>query len=68
MICYGRLSKKNLTDIIVPELLFKNKKIEGFWVSNYLKELNNENINKVFEEIKNNFEDLKSPIRKTFEM
>jgi len=36
MINYGRLSKENLGAIDLGELYYRNKKIRGFWLNNYL--------------------------------
>ncbi len=49
MVSYGRLSKQPLGNIDLGELYFKNKKIEGFWMSNFLKEIDQE----TFEHVKN---------------
>lgn len=42
MINYGRLSKQRLGNIDIGEIYYKNKKIEGFWLVNFMKTLTKE--------------------------
>lgn len=39
MINYGRLSKENLGSIDLGELYYRDKRIRGFWLNNYLNEI-----------------------------
>lgn len=39
MVNYGRLSKENLGSIDLGELYYREKKIEGFWLNNYLRDI-----------------------------
>lgn len=51
MISYGRLSKEPLNNIDLGELYFGNKRIEGFWMNTFLKQITNNQLIEIKNEI-----------------
>lgn len=47
MVNYGRLSQENLGDIDLGGLYYRDKRIRGFWLNNYLKEIDYASLGKL---------------------
>ena len=43
---YGNLSLTPISNVFTKDMLFKNKTMKGFWLTNYLKSLNEEELEK----------------------
>lgn len=56
MVSYGRLSGESLAGIDAGSLYYKNKKIRGFWLNNWLNEVNELEFKEASNQIKDNFE------------
>lgn len=44
MVCYGRQSGEDLGSIDLGDLYYRNKTIRGFWLNNWIKDSNKEDI------------------------
>lgn len=55
---YGNLSLRNCSNISTHDLIFMSKKIEGFWLFKYLKELKDQKIFDDFNNLVNGLPDI----------
>ena len=68
MVNYGRLSQENLGEIDLGGLYYRDKRIRGFWLNNYLKEINETTLAKIKSSVVQNSELFKQKIRKVYPM
>lgn len=45
---YGNLSLTPISNVLTKDMLFKNKTMKGFWLTNYLKSLNEEELKAIY--------------------
>ena len=63
MVNYGRLSKEDLGAIDLGQLYYQDKRIRGFWLTNYLKECGKDRLVQIKQDVLDNREVFRQKIR-----
>ena len=66
MVNYGRLSKENLGSVDLGELYYKDKRIRGFWLKNFLETISPEKLHIIRQNVIENCDLFKQKIRNTY--